>query len=52
MEMSLQPLATACFVTGQAFADGDAVASYLVRNDTTGNLEAYSQLQLKQQIAD
>lgn len=36
MEMSLQPLATACFVTGQAFADGDAVASYLVRN---ANLE-------------
>lgn len=34
--MSLQPLATACFVTGQAFADGDAVASYLVRN---ANLE-------------
>lgn len=26
--------------------------SYLVRKDVTGNLEAYSQLQLKQQIAD
>jgi hypothetical protein len=36
MEMNLQPLAPACFVTGQAFAEGDAVASYLVRN---ANLE-------------
>jgi hypothetical protein len=36
MEMNLQPLATACFVSGQAFAAGDAVASYLVRN---ANLE-------------
>ena len=34
--MSLQPLASTCFVTGQAFAEGDAVASYLVRN---ANLE-------------
>ncbi|MBC7367635.1 MAG: hypothetical protein H7343_12640 [Undibacterium sp.] len=34
--MTLQPLATACFVTGKAFAEGDAVASYLVRN---ANLE-------------
>ncbi len=34
--MNLQPLAPACFVTGQAFAEGDAVASYLVRN---ANLE-------------
>lgn len=36
MEMTLQPLASACFVTGRAFAEGDAVASYLVRN---ANLE-------------
>lgn len=36
MEMTLQPLATTCFVTGKAFAEGDAVASYLVRN---ANLE-------------
>lgn len=32
MEMTLQPLAATCFVTGKAFAEGDAVASYLVRN--------------------
>jgi len=32
MEMTLQPLASTCFVMGRAFAEGDAVASYLVRN--------------------
>jgi hypothetical protein len=31
MEMHLQPLATACLVSGEAFAEGDRVASYLVR---------------------
>ena len=34
--MNLQPPAPACFVTGTAFAEDDAVASYLVR---TANLE-------------
>jgi len=34
--MNLQPLAPACFVTGRAFVEDDAVASYLVRN---ANLE-------------
>ena len=34
MEMHLQPLATACFISGQPFADGDRVASFLVRAAT------------------
>ena len=32
--MHLQPLATTCFVSGQPFAEGDRVASYLVRATT------------------
>jgi len=36
MELNLQPIATACFVSGQSFAAGEPVASYLVRN---ANLE-------------
>jgi hypothetical protein len=31
MEMHLQPLATTCFVSGEAFVEGARVASYLVR---------------------
>jgi hypothetical protein len=31
MELNLQPQATACYVTGQPFAEDDRVASYLVR---------------------
>ncbi len=31
MEMNLQPLAPACHVTGQPFAEGQRVASFLVR---------------------
>ncbi|MBL9186395.1 MAG: hypothetical protein JNK23_02855 [Opitutaceae bacterium] len=31
MEMHLQPLATTCFVSGEPFAEGARVASYLVR---------------------
>ena len=34
MEMHLQPLATTCFVSGQPFAEGDRVASHLVRATT------------------
>jgi hypothetical protein len=34
--LNLQPLGTACFVSGQIFAAGEPVASYLVRN---ANLE-------------
>jgi hypothetical protein len=32
MEMNLQPLATACFVTGRPFVEGAPVASHLVRS--------------------
>lgn len=32
MELNLQPSAPACFISGQPFAEGDRVASYLVRN--------------------
>lgn len=32
MDMHLQPLATTCFVSGQPFAEGDRVASFLVRS--------------------
>lgn len=31
MELSLHPIATLCFVSGRAFAEGDRVVSYLVR---------------------
>ena len=34
MEMHLQPLATHCFVSGEAFVEGARVASYLVRTAT------------------
>jgi hypothetical protein len=31
MELQLQPLASACFVSGRSFAEGDRVTSFLVR---------------------
>src|SRR5436305_3664393 len=34
MEMNLQPLATACFVSGEPFLEGARVASYLVQATT------------------
>jgi len=34
MELNLQPLAAACFVSGTPFVDGDRVASHLVRAPT------------------
>lgn len=34
MEMNLQPLATACYVSGEPFIEGARVASYLVRTTT------------------
>ena len=40
MEMHLQPLATTCFVSGEPFAEGARVASYLVR---AANLEIVRQ---------
>lgn len=48
MEMNLQPLAPACFVSGQAFVAGDAVASFLVRN---ANLEIVRHDVLASQVA-
>ena len=35
MELNLQPLAPICFVTGQPFAEGQRVASFLVRDPKT-----------------
>ena len=34
MELNLQPLARSCFVSGEAFVDGDRVTSHLVRAET------------------
>lgn len=34
MEMNLQPLASACFITGQTFEESAPVASYLVRSES------------------
>lgn len=44
MELQLQPLAAACFVSGHPFADGDRVASYLVRGKT-GEVMRYDLLE-------
>jgi hypothetical protein len=45
MEMHLQPLATTCFVSGEAFVDGARVASYLVRNGATLEIVRYDLLE-------
>jgi len=34
MELQLQPLASACFVSGRSFAEGDRVTSFLIRGKT------------------
>ena len=44
MELQLQPLATACFVTQQPFEDGNRLASYLVRTKT-GEVVRYDLLE-------
>jgi hypothetical protein len=44
MEMNLQPRALACAVTGRAFAEGDRVASLLVRADS-GEVLRYDALE-------
>lgn len=44
MELQLQPLAATCAVSGQPFADGDRVASYLVRT-TTGEVARFDALE-------
>lgn len=45
MEMHLQPQANACFVSGEPFADGVRVASFLVRNATTMEIVRYDLLE-------
>ena len=44
MEMQLQPLATACHVSGRPFVEGDRVASHLVSNKN-GEVERYDLLE-------
>lgn len=43
--MHLQPLATACFVSGGAFVDGARVASYLVRSGPAMDIVRYDVLE-------
>ena len=45
MEMHLQPLATTCFVSGEAFVDGARVASYLVRSGAALEIVRYDVLE-------
>ena len=49
MELNLQPQAATCQVTGQPFAEGDRVASYLVRG---ASLEIVRQDVLEAATAD
>lgn len=41
MEMNLQPLAPACFLTGRSFVEGQRVASYLVHDAQTPAIIRY-----------
>ncbi|MFA6961772.1 MAG: hypothetical protein WC205_13545 [Opitutaceae bacterium] len=45
MELNLQPLATSCYVSGQPFAEGDRVISFLVRNETSDEVMRYDVLE-------
>ena len=45
MERNLQPLAPTCFVTGQPFAEGQRVASFLVRDPKTLAILRYDLLE-------
>jgi hypothetical protein len=45
MDMNLQPLAQACFLTGAPFAEGQRVASYLVRDGMTPEVIRYDVLE-------
>jgi hypothetical protein len=45
MEMHLQPLATACFVSGEPFVDGARVASFLVRSGAALEIVRYDLLE-------
>ena len=46
MEMHLQPLATTCFVSGETFADGARVASFLVRSGAALEIVRYDLLEV------
>jgi len=48
MELNLQPLASACHVTGQAFKDGDRVVSFLIRNETSVEVARHDLLESAQ----
>lgn len=41
MELNLPPLAPACFVTGERFAENDRVVSHLVRDESSGEVVRY-----------
>ena len=41
MDLNLQPLASACFVTGTAFSDGERVISFLMRSETSEEVMRY-----------
>jgi hypothetical protein len=45
MEMNLPPLAVACFLTGEPFADGQRVASHLVRDAKSPDVVRYDVLE-------
>jgi hypothetical protein len=45
MEMNLQPLATACAVSGEPFVEGSRVASYLVRSGAAMEIVRYDVLE-------
>lgn len=45
MEMNLQPLASACFVTGQPFVEGARVGSFLVRSAQSTEVTRYDVLE-------
>ena len=45
MELNLQPLASTCFVTGQAFKEGDRVLSFLIRSETSVDVVRYDMLE-------
>jgi hypothetical protein len=38
MDLNLEPLAAACAVSGQAFAQGDRIVSFLVRSEASGEV--------------
>ena len=45
MELNLQPLASTCHVTGQAFKEGERVLSFLIRTETSVEVVRYDVLE-------